>query len=657
LYSAFFLLQENNSGIKTFVNWYLCNKNWFMQQGVVVFILMAGLMLSKGVYADKTTGRIQQEADTIAETGIIFTPEMAHAYLIRLLNMEDLWRNDGDTLRNAINILTEHYKEPFDSISRRLRLFSYDSVWFEPAVMVQQDTFPLRWLSDSLFYIDTVRLDKAPLFTQKTIVHRTMLPDSAMLLALDTLPDLKAIIDSVLQVSDTMTGVFIDYEYLQSRNIRLYKLTEEGVDPPLLDRWSDKRAVFTPDSSAVVFSSTKHVLMADQDSPFYIVPDTTLPDSLRFAVETILDYTHKRDSILLSISDLQGRSTPFWLTAGTSDLYRYWLKNSKNDSITIWLGNPSKFNLSLILEEGVIVERLEKIPVDDVPIATAKPDRTLAEIKPLQEIPVFWKYNLAGSFTLNQNYLTYWAQGGESSFSGMLDIGGTAKYTNKETKSEWSNRVRLRYGALNTKEQGYRVSTDILEMNSQYNKVLISKLDFSSIFYFKSQLTKGYNYPNDSVTISKFLNPGTFTIGMGVEYKPFAKTLLNFSALSYKNTFVLDTNSIDQTNHGVETGKRSRQEVGGQLVINNTVSVFDGLKITNAVRLFSNYIEKPQNLDVDWETTLERQINWFFSVKLNLHLIYDDDVMFPVTKDDGAERKVPRTQFNQFFGLSLSVRL
>lgn len=628
-----------------------------MQQRAVFFVLMAGLIFSKSVFADKTKSSIQPEADTIAKTSIVFTPELANAYLIRLMKTDDLWRTAEDTLRNSLNRLSDHYKEPFDSISRRLRFFPYDSVWFEPAVILQQDTFPLRWLSDSLFFVDTIPLDREPFVTRKTIIMRTMLPDSAIMLAIDTIPNLKAMVDSVLQISDTLTGVFIDHEYLQSRNVMLYRLTQEAVDPPFLDTWSPKRAFFTPDSSGVVFSSSKHVLMANQDSPFYIIPDTTFTDSLSAAVETILDFTHKRDSILLSISDIQGEKTPFWLTAGTSELYRYWLKNSQNDSITVWLGNPSKFNLSLILEEGVSVERLEKIPIDDVPIATATPDRTLAEVRPLQEIPVFWKYNLAGSFTLNQNYLTYWAQGGESSFSGMLDIGGSAKYTNKETKSEWSNRARLRYGALNTKEQGYRVSTDILELNSQYNKVLINKLDFSSIFYFKSQIAKGYNYPNDSVPISKFLNPGTFTIGMGVEYKPFAKTLINFSALSYKNTFVLDTNNIDQTNHGVETGKRSKQEVGGQLVINNSVTVFDGLKITNALRLFSNYIEKPQNMDMDWETTFERQINWFFSIKLNLHLIYNEDVKFPVALDDGTERKVPRTQFNQFLGLSLSVRL
>jgi hypothetical protein len=60
---------------------------------------------------------------------------------------------------------------------------------------------------------------------------------------------------------------------------------------------------------------------------------------------------------------------------------------------------------------------------------------------------------------------------------------------------------------------------------------------------------------------------------------------------------------------------------------------------------------------VDWETTLERQINWLFSIRLNFHLIYDDDIRFAVTSDDGIERKAPRTQFNQFLGLSLSLRL
>jgi len=60
---------------------------------------------------------------------------------------------------------------------------------------------------------------------------------------------------------------------------------------------------------------------------------------------------------------------------------------------------------------------------------------------------------------------------------------------------------------------------------------------------------------------------------------------------------------------------------------------------------------------VDWEMNLEKQISWFFSVRLNVHLIYDDDMLFPIELADGGERKAPRAQFNQFLGLSVSVNL
>ncbi len=628
-----------------------------MQQRTPGLFLIAWLMFFLHAYAGQDAQSEVPETDTISGVPAGLSPARASDYLQRLVDKQALWRQADDTLRNSLVRLVAHYREPFDSVSMRLQRFPFDSVRFEPAVMVQQDTLPLRWLDQSLFFVDTIPLDKEPLITRKTIVMRTMLPDSAAMRALDTIPNLKAILDSVVQVSDTLTDFLIDRDYLRSKGVVLRQVSADGVEPAFLDHHSRKRAAFNADSSALIVTSTNYVIVGDSASPFYIVPGTHLSDSLQMAIETLLDYTFKRDSILLFISDIQGQKMPFWLTAGETDLYRYWLKNKQNDSITIWLGNPSKYDLMMILEEGVSVERLEKLSVDDVPIVTATPDLTLADIKPLREIPVFWKYSLAGSFSLNQNYLTYWAQGGESSFAGMLDLGGAAVYTNRETKSVWTNRARLRYGAVRTKEQGYRVSTDILEVNSQYNKVMVNKLDFSSVLYFKSQIAKGYNYPNDSVAVSKFLNPGTFTIGVGVEYKPVKNTLINFSALSYKNTFVLDTTNINQTVHGVEAGKRSRQEVGGQLVINNNFTVFDDLRITSAVRLFSNYIEKPQNVDVDWETTFERQLNWFFSIKLNLHLIYNDNIRFPVTLDDGSERKVPRTQFNQFLGLSLSVRL
>jgi hypothetical protein len=134
--------------------------------------------------------------------------------------------------------------------------------------------------------------------------------------------------------------------------------------------------------------------------------------------------------------------------------------------------------------------------------------------------------------------------------------------------------------------------------------------------------------------------------------------------LSYKNTFVLDTAQIDQTNHGIEEGKRSKQEMGTQIVFMNKISPFKDLTVVNHVRLFSNYLNKPQNVDVDWELILDQKINWFFTIRLNLHLIYDDDVRFPVLDSeglpvilpDGSEKKVAKPQFREFIGLSLQFK-
>jgi hypothetical protein len=180
----------------------------------------------------------------------------------------------------------------------------------------------------------------------------------------------------------------------------------------------------------------------------------------------------------------------------------------------------------------------------------------------------------------------------------------------------------------------------------------------------KNQIARGYKYPNDSVVVSKFLNPGMVTIGAGLEYKPAKNTSLNFSVLSYKNTFVLDTANIDQTRHGIDKDKRVRQEMGGQLVVKNKISILDGLDISNTLRLFTNYLDEPQNVDVDWEINLERKINWYFTVQLNLHMIYDEDILFPVMDDDdqpvllpdGSPQKEPKLQFKQFLGVTLSFK-
>jgi hypothetical protein len=658
-----------------------------------------------------TSGSVPQIKDTIIADPIVFTPESASAYMIRLLDTENLWSSFGDTMRLSLSRLIDHFHEPIDSVESRLKRFNFDSIQPGLVDLVKTDTLPLMWLNDSTVIIDTIELEKEPYIIQKTIIKKAIdTTDAAFNYKLSDIKrlfgdpgyELDSIFmkhDSIPQVrdstsfgeellfqkrdlimqkkdslqkkrglmvfeQDTVIKVYIDTLFLASKNIKMHQVIHNRITPPFLTPDSKKRVRFLPDSSKLILSESESVLMPQGRSPFYIVPNEEMPDSLRTAVETILTHTAQRDSILLYFNDIRGHKSPFWLTAGTDDLYRYWVKNYKNDSITIWMGNPSKHDITMILEQDVDVNRLDKVVVEDLPITEVRPLRSLAKVEPLKEIPVYWDYSFSSTFALNQTFLSNWAKGGENSFSNMLDISGEAKHTNKEEKTEWTNSFRLKYGSTITEEYGLRTNTDMFNLNSQFNKEIREKMDFSGVFYMKNQIARGYKYPDDSTVVSKFLNPTSFTIGAGLEYKPFKKTTLNFSVLSYKNTFVLDTARIDQTRHGIEADKRVRQEMGGQLLIKNSVGIMDGLNVSNTLRLFANYLNKPQNVDVDWEINVEQKINWYFTVLLNLHFIYDDDIRFPVLDQDdqpilmpdGSTRKEPKLQFKEFLGVTLSFK-
>ena len=634
--------------------------------------LLLGLVISLSTFAQSVAEVPFAETDSTATEPIIFTTSSASAYIIDLLETDHLWRPAGDTIKHSLARLIDHFREPFDSVERRLSSFHYDTIKLEQVDIVRNDTLPLRWLDDSTFIIDTLGLKKEPLIIQKTVMNEVIYRsaiDSAVDVPrgetltdfLKRIPDIKVWgRDTLLLARDTLTAFRIDSALLDSMKIQLYQIAFNHIVPPLIPPDSHKSVRFTADSSNIILSDRTRAIVAAEESPFYIVSGERMMDSLRYAVETLLAHVAERDSILIFIDDILGQKTPFWLTQGKNDLYRFWVKNYENDSITIWIGNPSERDILLVLEEDLDVVRLEKEELADEPIISVKPEVSLAEVKPLEEIPVYWDYDFSSSFTLNQTYLSNWSKGGENSFSGLLDMNVGAIYTNTEAKTQWTNAARWNFGTLITEQYGLRTNADLLEFNSKYNKVIREKIDFSAVFYMKNQIARGYNYPNDSVIVSKFLNPGTFTIGLGVEYKPFKNTTFNFSPLSYKNTFVLDTANIDQTIHGIQADKRARQEMGGQLVIMNKTNILKDLKITNAVRLWSGYLNKPQNIDVDWEINLEQKINWYSSVTLNLHMIYDDDVRFPEMDDngqpillpDGSAYKIPKLQFKQFLGLS-----
>jgi hypothetical protein len=351
-------------------------------------------------------------------------------------------------------------------------------------------------------------------------------------------------------------------------------------------------------------------------------------------------------------------------------MMRYWLKNDLNDSLTIWIGNPAKNTIGLYLEHGVNFRRPAKQGnVSEAKIDIKAQDNTrLVDVRKIITKPIFWKYRTEASFALNQGLVSNWVKGGENSISTALDITWYADYSNKPMLLSSNHFARIKYGLIASGEEGIRKNIDLLETNSKLNHKAFGKFDFSGIMLFKTQVSKGYNYPNDSIPVSKFLNPAILTLGIGLDYKPNKTTSINFSPLSYKGTFVPDTGRIaphiDQTKYGIAANRRSKHEPGASLMITNEFSPIKTVTVTNRLQLFTNYINNPLNIDVDWEMILQANLNWFTDVRLNTHLIFDDDtktLVFdkdknPILGSDGLQKKTARIQFKELLGFSFIFR-
>jgi hypothetical protein len=418
------------------------------------------------------------------------------------------------------------------------------------------------------------------------------------------------------------------------------------------------------DTTIMMLIDTLHHVVSDsKDFPFTFYEYPYQGDSIAVAVKALLDFTVSRDSGIINISG-SGRSvTPVWLNSKTSRMQRFWLKNELNDSVTVWLGSSSRNTLRLYLEDGVSFRRPAKEGnYSKARIELKEIDRSrLLSVKQITVKQQYWKYRSESSFALSQAAISNWVKGGESNVSTTFDITGYADYENKPLKITSNHFARIKFGLIasrnsdETNKWDVKKNIDLLETNSKLNHKAFGKFDFSAILLIKTQIAKGYNYPNDSVPVSKFFNPAIITAGIGLDYKPNKTTSINFSPFSYKGTFVPDTIHIDKSKYGILPGHRALNEPGASFMISNEYKPNKSVTIVNRLQLFTNYIHNPQNIDVDWEMIATASLNWFTDVRFNTHIIFDDDTKTPIL-EDGILKKTARIQFKELLGLSFIFR-
>lgn len=170
---------------------------------------------------------------------------------------------------------------------------------------------------------------------------------------------------------------------------------------------------------------------------------------------------------------------------------------------------------------------------------------------------------------------------------------------------------------------------------------------------FKSQFAAGYNYPDTDNAISKFMAPGYLNIGLGMDYKTDGFSVM-MAPVSGKFTFVTDDDLAADGAFGVEPGNNLRAELGATVKAQLKKDIMKNVTLDTKVDLFSNYLDQPKNIDIDWTFKIIMKVNDYLSANLITQMIYDNDVK--IQGDDENIPGSPALQFMESFGVGLTFK-
>lgn len=236
-----------------------------------------------------------------------------------------------------------------------------------------------------------------------------------------------------------------------------------------------------------------------------------------------------------------------------------------------------------------------------------------------------WNRGIVTTIGFTQLSLMQWAAGG----AGQLTLNTYVDAYLNMTKGKllWNNELQAGYGFIENFETGYKKSDDRLIFDSKFGYKAAEKLYLSVVYNFRTQFADGVNSSNELV--SQFMAPAYTSLGLGIDYSPIKNLSINIAPVTGKVTMV-KTPEL-RTRYGNAEDQFARFELGAQVKFDGKVEVKD-FKVSTQVVLFSDYLNKPQNIKVNWDLSADAKISQYFSVNLRTNLIYDDNTLVPKVK-------------------------
>lgn len=249
-----------------------------------------------------------------------------------------------------------------------------------------------------------------------------------------------------------------------------------------------------------------------------------------------------------------------------------------------------------------------------------------------------------------------WTGGGTSSVAANLSLDYNFNY--RSGSFTWDNKILANYGLTKLEGDEFtRKTSDRLEFNSIAGKQLENSEWYYSFFTnFRTQFTKGYEFSEDPETgetirteTTNFFSPAYLQFGPGMMWKKSENLYVNLAPATARFIFVDSyftslPGYMDGSYYGVDQGESSRFELGASIGAYARFPLVENVTMENSLSLYSNYLDKPGNIDIDYLMNLDMAINSFLSANLIFQAIYDDNAI-------GA------FQIREVFGLGVNVAL
>jgi hypothetical protein len=270
---------------------------------------------------------------------------------------------------------------------------------------------------------------------------------------------------------------------------------------------------------------------------------------------------------------------------------------------------------------------------------------------PNDTIPNIWKLGGIYNINLAQGSLRNWAAGGDDFSLTITSILNLFAFYKKD-KHSWDNTLDVNFGFLRTTNLGSRKNDDRLDILSKYGYGFSSIWNISGLFNFRSQLLKGYTYPDNVKTFaSSFLSPAYILVSPGFDYKPNSEISLFISPVTARWVVVKDDSLSAKGLYGVDPGETSKLEVGAFLTANYLKNLTKVLTYKGRLDLFSNYRHNPKNIDIFFSNIFSAKLSNVLSASWSIDFIYDDDA-----KLFGDNGNSPALQMKSLVGAGLLMK-